>query len=77
MLLASGGMWHAMIEAHTEVGEFKEAIHQLQADKKEVIDRLARIEQATQDLKEEENRQREWRERVEYFAERPIQKRKR
>jgi hypothetical protein len=70
LFAASLGMYHAMVAAHTEVGEFKEAIRELQADRKNVLERLARVEQLETDIKEEQDRQREWRERIEYVAER-------
>ena len=70
MLVAALGMYHSMVAAHTEVGGFKEAVQELQSHQQDVIDRLARIEQAETDIKEEQDRQREWRERIEYVAER-------
>jgi hypothetical protein len=70
MFVAAVGMYHSMVAAHTEVAGFEKAIDDMQAHQHEVIDRLARIEQAETDIKEEQNRQREWRERIEYVAER-------
>lgn len=70
MFLAALGMYHSMVAAHTEVQEFRHAVQELEADRHEVIERLARIEQAETDIKEEQDRQREWRERIEYVAER-------
>jgi len=76
MFLAALGMYHSMVASHTEVQEFRHAVEELQADRREIIARLARIEQAGRDIKEEQDRQREWRERIEYVAEVRIPKRR-
>jgi Sec-independent protein translocase protein TatA len=69
------GMYHSMVAAHAEVSsikasvkEFKVAVRDMQADQHNIIERLARIEQAETDVKEELDRQRERWERAEHVV---------
>lgn len=70
MFVAALGMYHAMVAAHAEVAGFKRDVLEIQSHQQDVIERLARIEQAATDIRDEQDRQREWRERIEYVAER-------